>query len=136
MVRVVLGATAATGEEKAAIVIFTVVWLWALTQARAWWRYVPPPEGTPERTKGWLLARRNRPCTLILGGFLLSASWFALLASGPNGVSWAKPVAGGLAVATLVTFVVSTAIILYNRPRWLVPPGVRYEPGLLQQGRP
>jgi hypothetical protein len=130
-----LATTAATGEEKAAIGILTVVWLGTLTRARAWWRYVPPPEGTPGRAPGWQIARRNRPCVLILAGFLVGASWFGLLASGPNGVGWAKAVTAALVVCTLVTFGVSTAIILYNRPRWLVPPGVRNEPGLLQDQR-
>ena len=136
MMGFVLGAAAATGEDKAVIVFITVVWLAMLTRSRAWWRYVPPPEGTPGRSSGWLMARRNRPCGLILAGFLVAASWFGLLASGPNGVGWAKAVTAVLLVCTLATFGVSIAIILYNRPRWLVPPGVRSEPGLLQQGRP
>ena len=132
MVGVFLGAMPATGEEKAAVFIITVTWLAMLTRARAWWRYVPPPEGSTGRSPGWLMARRNRPCTIVLAGFLVAASWFGLLASGPNGVGWAKPVTAGLLLCTLGTFGVSIAIILYNRPRRFVPPALRNEPGLSQ----
>jgi hypothetical protein len=136
MIGFALGATAATGEDKAAVVIVTVVWLAMLTRTRAWWRYVPPPEGTPGRSPGWLMARRNRPCGLVLCGFLVASSWFGLLASGPNGVGWAKAATASLLVCTVATFGVSIAIILYNRPRWLVPPALRSEPGVFQQGSP
>jgi len=136
MVGVVLGATAPTGEQKAVVVIVTVVWLAMLTRTRAWWRYVPPPEGSPARTRGWLMARRNRTCALVLCGFLVATAWFTLIASGPKGDGWAKAAAVGLAIATLGTFGVSIAIILYNRPRWLVPPALRSEPGVFQQGTP
>ena len=136
MVGLVLGAAAPSDGEKAAVVIATVAWLAMLTRTRAWWRYVPLPKGSPTRTRGWLMARRNRPCVLVLCGFLVATAWFALIASGPKGVGWAKAAAAGLAVATLGTLGVSISIILYNRPRWLVPPALRSEPGVFQQIRP
>jgi len=50
--------------------------------------------------------------------------------------SQATPRAAEHNATTLGTFGVSIAIILYNRPRWLVPPALRSEPGVFQQGTP
>lgn len=134
MVGVALGAAAPTGEQEAAVVIATVVWLAMLTRVRAWWRYVPPPEGAPGRSPGWLVARRNRPMGIVLGGLLVAGGWLALLAHGSRAF-WVKAAAAGLLAAMVVGLVTSAIIILYNKPRFLVPPGVRDEPGLLQNNR-
>jgi hypothetical protein len=43
-----------------------------------------------------------------------------------------KATAAGLLFVMLAGLGVAVAITLYNKPRFLIPPGVRDEPGLLQ----
>jgi len=91
----------------------------------------------------WLPFGENVKRGLIRGAatripVLAGATGICVLAATSAGALKAPGPAGAVAIVlialVILSFLVAISILLVNRPRWLVPPHMRDEPGLL--GRP
>ena len=113
---------AGPAQLVAASIMLVAVVLLGIYQLPKWWsgssRISPetPPDGWMWGARSWAHLARGLPVSLLM----LGLGSLAVLAS-----LVAQPVSWGLIVATVAIAVVWLALVLFARPRGLVPPSWR-----------
>jgi len=102
--------------------------LW--THASSYWDV--KPHGVPWSEAAWEGWVRALPAACVGGAALDVAAWIAVLLSKSAA---SKAALAAASAVWLLAMVIAGAIILFNRPRWLVPPHLRRQPGLISRHR-
>lgn len=120
----------------AAVLLATV--LLGLPVARATWRGAPT--GLPQTPYGWWLFSdalwRGGVRAYGVSVLLAATAEIVWLSSTVASAPWADALSLVFsALAAVVLLPLAAGIVLVNRPKWLVPPGLRAQPGWLEEIR-
>lgn len=122
-------------EEKVFFAIFTLIWLIQVVRFRSFWNYVPPAELSGIVAPGATISvqltfKRQAPIAFVTAAFMIGVGWLIILFT--NDVWVIAPVLL-LSALSIVGLVLVASVWLWNRPRRLVPPGLRDFPGILSR---
>ena len=119
-----------------ALVLFTVLWTIGAWQLIRFWQHNTTFFDVPD-TRAYMRARTRCFPTFMAAGFAMLVVGWILAFESPNhgyGSALFIVVFGAVAVF-LSSLIVGPVVLLFNRPRWLVPPHLRGDPGYLEVRR-